>query len=111
MRSRSPSGAAARPPRRAPPAACGFLAWSHSADCALALADGLRVRALARDRASGAPLDPAMATTLQAATSGVRIGFHKDTQVQILCSWGLFWLLPLARLAKIAKLMALALLK
>ena len=52
---------------------------SDSADCALALSDDLRVRALARGRASAAPLDLAMATPLQ-ATSGVRIGFHKDTQ-------------------------------
>ena len=81
----SPSVAAERPPRRAPPAACGLLACSHSADCALALSDGLRVRALARGRASAAPLDLAMATTLQAAATGVRIGFHKDTHVQILC--------------------------
>ena len=51
---------------------------SDSADCALALSDDLRVRALARGRASAAPLDLAMATTLQAATYGVRIGFHKQ---------------------------------
>ena len=75
VRRRSPSGAAPRPPRRAPAAACGLLACSHSTGCALALSDGLRVRALARGRASAAPLDPAMATTLQAATSGVRIRF------------------------------------